>query len=146
MVPFSPEVFWHLISNKLNQCHLTTRGKIMKKMLLFFVMITNSAPVFASDTGLVGYVCVGGYLYKPDSSNTYVGTSECKSAVISGNYACVNGYLHTPDNNSSYVGSSDCKRAKIGNGYACVGGYLYKPNGEKNYVGNSDCESANLGN
>lgn len=61
-----------------------------------------------------GYACVGGYLYQPNSSKDYVGSSACASARIGSGYACVDGYLYLPNSSKEYVGSSTCKEANLG--------------------------------
>jgi hypothetical protein len=121
------------------------RGRIiMKQLLMVLALLTATLLAQASDGA--GYVCVGGYLFKPNGSKEYVGTSDCKNAIIKGTFACVSGYLYQPNGTKTYVGTSDCETSNLGGGYACVGGYLTKPDGSKEYVGTSECKAARVAN
>ena len=92
-----------------------------------------------------GFMCAGGYMYKPDGTRDWLGSSQsCADAKVGERFACAGGYMYKPDNTRDWLGSSStCDSAIIKGSYACAGGYLYKPDGTRDWLGSHDaCKNA----
>lgn len=89
------------------------------------------------------FLCISGTLYKPDGTETYVGSGACASAKMFASMACVAGTVYQENGQSRYLGVDACQNAKMSPSFFCADKYLFHKSGWSQYTAR-DCKEAFL--